>query len=72
MSAESDHMDDLERIFGSSWRFSEIALWIEARQRSKPALPPWMLVWAYDFLRIWKAQQKMNREDEDGVIANVG
>ena len=58
-----DHLPDIQKYFGPSWSWSEIALWIEARSRAKPPLPDYMKVWAYDFLRIWKQQQAMMKEE---------
>jgi hypothetical protein len=53
----AQHVGDIERYFGPSWRWSEIALWIEARSRAN--LPPYMVVWAYDYLRTRRRQEAM-------------
>jgi len=64
--ARRDNLSDIERYFGPGWRWSEMALWIEARSRANPKLPDYLIVWAYDFLRIWRRQQEMMREDQPG------
>lgn len=54
--AESD-FEALQRWFGPSWKWSEIAAWIEARSRSQ-GMPEFAKVWAYDFMRRYREQRR--------------
>ena len=47
----------LQAWFGPSWKWSEIAAWIEARSRSRD-MPEFAKVWAYDFMRTYRKQSK--------------
>jgi len=54
-------IEALRLWFGPSWKWSEIALWIEARAKS--GIPDYAKVWAFDYLRQRRAQEKIWQDE---------
>jgi len=49
-------MDAMQRHFGPSWKFSEIAEWTLVRAQTD-GISPWQVAWARDFLEKRRASQ---------------